>query len=204
MSAENPTHNAAADPWTGLVQRLRQHDQAAAREAVERLHPHIARIVATHRPRQEESADLIQESFLRVFSKIGQYRGLQPFPHWVARVTVNVCLTRMRHHLRRPVQLWSELGEAEQRAFEQTRQESPADADLSGARELVLRLLDSLKPKDRLLLTWLELERKSMAEVAALTGWNATLVRVRAFRARRHLRKAFEALESPTSRPETT
>lgn len=187
----------APDAWTGLVQRLRQRDEAAARETVERLHPHISRIVAAHRPPQEESADLIQETFLRLFTKIDQYRALQPFPHWVARITVNVCLTRLRHHRRRPLLLWSDLSPAEQSAFEQTGHSEAADPDSSSAQNLIHRLLDTLQPKDRLLLNWLELEQKTIPEVASLTGWSSTLVRVRAFRARRHLRKAFQSLEDP-------
>jgi RNA polymerase sigma-70 factor (ECF subfamily) len=40
------------------------------------------------------------------------------------------------------------------------------------------------------------MEGRSVADVQAATGWSATLVKVRAFRARRKLRKALAALES--------
>ncbi len=194
MIAPEPTQ----DSWESLVHRLREQDGDAAREAVDRLHPHVARIVAAHRPRHEESADLIQETFLRVFSKISQYQGRQPFPHWVARITVNVCLSRLRHHRRRPLVFWSDLGEAEQLAFEQAGQSEAVDPDRAGAKALILRLLDTLKTQDRLLLTWLELEQRTIAEIVDLTGWSSTLVRVRSFRARNRLRKALESLESPS------
>jgi RNA polymerase sigma-70 factor (ECF subfamily) len=46
-----------------------------------------------------------------------------------------------------------------------------------------------------MILTLLHLEEKSAAEVAAMTGLNATLVKVRAFRARARMRKALKALE---------
>jgi RNA polymerase sigma-70 factor, ECF subfamily len=41
----------------------------------------------------------------------------------------------------------------------------------------------------------IDIEEKSPAEVAALTGWSRALVNVRAFRARRRLRKAVLAME---------
>jgi DNA-directed RNA polymerase specialized sigma24 family protein len=58
-------------------------------------------------------------------------------------------------------------------------------------------LVDALTPPEPALLTWLELEQKSAAEVAALTGWSRTLVRVKAFRARRRLAALFQQLENP-------
>jgi len=42
----------------------------------------------------------------------------------------------------------------------------------------------------------LDLEQKTIAEISAQTGWNQTLVKVRAFRARRKLQKLFQDLQS--------
>jgi RNA polymerase sigma-70 factor (ECF subfamily) len=47
----------------------------------------------------------------------------------------------------------------------------------------------------------MDMEGRSVADVQAATGWSATLVKVRAFRARRKLRKAFEQLESTQPLP---
>ncbi len=63
----------------------------------------------------------------------------------------------------------------------------------------MLRLLDSLGADDRMVLSLLHLDAKATDEIAALTGWSRTLVKVRAFRARGKLRAAFEKLESQKS-----
>ena len=68
--------------------------------------------------------------------------------------------------------------------------------DALAARELVYKLLDQLKPEDRLVLQLLDLDQKTIAEISAQTGWNQTLVKVRAFRARRKLQKLFQELQS--------
>jgi RNA polymerase sigma-70 factor (ECF subfamily) len=57
------------------------------------------------------------------------------------------------------------------------------------------RLLETLPPRDRLLLTLLDLEERTVAEVSAITGSPEPVVKVRAFRARSKLRKEFERLE---------
>jgi RNA polymerase sigma-70 factor (ECF subfamily) len=49
--------------------------------------------------------------------------------------------------------------------------------------------MSRLKPEDRLVITLFELEDRSVREVAVLTGWSETRVKVRAFRARQALKR---------------
>jgi RNA polymerase sigma-70 factor (ECF subfamily) len=57
------------------------------------------------------------------------------------------------------------------------------------AAEAVHETLAQLRPRDRLVLTLMYLEEHSVAEVADLTGWSETMVKVQAWRAKRKLRK---------------
>jgi RNA polymerase sigma-70 factor (ECF subfamily) len=70
----------------------------------------------------------------------------------------------------------------------------PDPVQLIGARELVEILLAALSPEDRLLIRMLEIEELSVDEVQKRTGWSATLIRVRAFRARRKMNRRFRTL----------
>jgi RNA polymerase sigma-70 factor (ECF subfamily) len=63
------------------------------------------------------------------------------------------------------------------------------------AAELVDRLLESLPARDALLLRLLDMEARSVAEVQQMTGWNQVLIKVRAFRARRRLRRILATLD---------
>ena len=72
----------------GCLQRVRQRDQQAARELVEHLYPLVIRIVRAHLPRRVPEEDLAQEVFLKMFSRLDQYQGAVPFPHWVSRIAV--------------------------------------------------------------------------------------------------------------------
>ena len=58
----------------------------------------------------------------------------------------------------------------------------------------VRRAMTLLAPKDQLVITLLELEERPVREVAALTGWSETNVKVRAFRARQSLKKYIQRL----------
>jgi RNA polymerase sigma-70 factor (ECF subfamily) len=69
-----------------------------------------------------------------------------------------------------------------------------AAENAAAARELVERLLARLSPPARLVITLLEIEERSVKEIARLTGWSVPLVKVRAFRARAEMRKCLARL----------
>lgn len=168
---------------------------------MERLYPLVLRIVRAHLPRRSSEEDLAQEVFMKMFARIEQWRAQMPFEHWVSRVAVTTCLDALRHQKRRPELRWADLSENEAEMLDNVlHDEADTEAgDALGARELAHKLLETLNPADRLVLTMMDMEGRSVADVQATTGWSATLVKVRAFRARRKLRKAFAALESTFS-----
>src|SRR5208283_3499463 len=91
---------------------------------------------------------------------------------------------------------WADLSEEQTQALEAV---TAGRGDLDqlqhlASREIVGKLLDQLTPADRLLMTLLHLEGRSVDEVRQITGWNVPVIKVRAFRARRKLRKHFEKL----------
>ena len=64
-----------------------------------------------------------------------------------------------------------------------------AREDAAAARQLLERVLSEMSPAARLVITLLEIEERSVKEIAKLTGWSVALVKVRAFRARAEMRK---------------
>lgn len=179
------------------VELVRQQDEHAARVLMDRLYPLVLKVVRSHLPQRTSEEDLVQTVFVKVFTKIDQYQGLVPLEHWVSRIAVNSCLNALKAEKCRPELRWSDLSEETQHVVESLAAEDTTIQDCEGpsARALLKKLLAQLSPGDRLVVTLLHLEEKSVAQIQALTGWSATLVKVRAFRARKKLRKLLEQLE---------
>jgi len=179
------------------LERVRERDDAAARALVEHLYPLVIKIVRAHLPRRVAEEDLAQDIFLKVFERLGQYRAEVPLEHWVSRVAVTTCLDQLRAQKRRPEFRWADLSETEAEMLDAvlTSESEPHPAQGLAAKEIVTRLLECLSPQDRLVVTLLDLEEKSLAEIRRITGWNETLIKVRAFRARQKLKKHLAALE---------
>lgn len=178
------------------VQRVRQRDEDAARLLLDHLYPLVLKLVRAHLPRRTSEEDLTQIVFMKVFANLDQYSGVVPLEHWVSRIAVNACLSQLKAEQSRPELRWADLSEEQAQVIESLA--AHADdwhpSESLAAREIVSRLLGSLAPADRLVLTLLHLEERSVEEVKRLTGWNSTLIRVRAYRARRKLRRSFRRL----------
>lgn len=181
----------------GCLALVRAGDQAAARELVEHLYPQVIRIIRRHLPRRVLEEDLAQEIFMKMFSRMDQYNGAVPLPHWVSRIAVTTCIDHLRAQKRRPEFRWADLSEKEAEVLDAviTNEKDVAPDDAFEAHELVHKLIAQLKPEDQLVIRMLDLEQKTLVEISEHTGWNKSLVNVRAFRARRKLRKLFETLE---------
>lgn len=179
------------------LNRVRRHDQAAARELVEHLHPLVIRIVRSHLPRRVAEEDLSQEIFLKMFTRLAQYQGAVPFSHWVSRIAVTTCIDHLRAQNRRPEFRWADLSETEAEVLDNiiTNENDVPANDAMAAHELVHKLLSQLKPDDQMVIRMLDLEQKTIAEISGITGWNQSLIKVRAFRARRKLQKLFQELQ---------
>jgi RNA polymerase sigma-70 factor (ECF subfamily) len=189
MDAENWDANVC-------VARVRQGDESAARALLAQLHPLVLKLVRAHRPRRADEEDLVQIVFMKVFTKLDQFSGAVPLEHWVSRIAVNTCLKAMRYERVRPEIRLSDLTEEEEQVVQRlasTQDDLPESVDAM-SRELLGRLLGMLNAEDRLVVTLLNLEQKTVAEVRQVTGWSTPLVKVRAFRARQKMKRLLEQL----------
>ncbi|MGB0582734.1 MAG: RNA polymerase sigma factor, partial [Limisphaerales bacterium] len=87
-------------------------------------------------------------------------------------------------------------GEAEAEWLEYMTSDETTEVpgDELGAREIVTKLLQLLPADDRLVISLLDLEQKSVAEIGEITGWGDSKVKVKAFRARKKLKAHAEEL----------
>lgn len=176
--------------------RVRQRDEEAARMLFNELYPLVIKLVRSHLPRRTAEEDLVQMVFMKIFANLEQYSGKVPLEHWVSRVAVNTCIKVLRAEKVRPEVRWADLGEDEAHVMDllaSTEVQANPDQSLA-SRELVEKLLALLKPEDRLVLNLLTMEGRSIEEVKQITGWNESVIKVRAFRARNKLKKHFKQL----------
>ena len=132
--------------------------------------------------------------FIKMFGKLAQFSGKVPLEHWVSRIAINTCINQIQAEKVRPELRHADLSE-EQLAVVHNLASTPGELapDRSlAARDLVEHLLSALAPAERLVIDLLYLQQKTVAEIRALTGWSNSLVKVRAFRARKKMKAQLE------------
>lgn len=165
-----------------LIESTLAGDDEAFAALVARHKRKVFGIAARFARNDAELQDISQEIFVKAYRKLESFRGDAPFEHWVSRIAVRSCYDFLRatRHDRENVPLDGiEIG-------------TQPSGNAEHAREVLQWAMVKLTPEERLVITLLELQERSVRETAELTGWSESNVKVRAFRARQALKKILE------------
>jgi RNA polymerase sigma-70 factor (ECF subfamily) len=182
-------------PDTELIAAVLGGDVESFEPLVRKYSPRIFATARRYARRDSEVEDIVQEVWSKAFQKLASFRGDAPFEHWLMRLSVRTCFDFLRQHQRNREATFSELTEPEHdwlESFVASPEQAGEEAD--AARALINRVLSQMSAAGRLIITLLEIEEKSVKEIAQLTGWSIPLVKVRAFRARAEMRKILAKL----------
>jgi RNA polymerase sigma-70 factor (ECF subfamily) len=178
-----------------LVGRAKNGSTDAFVQLVERYQPRILRTAYSITRHREDAEDVTQNTLLIAFDKLPMFRGDSRFSTWLVRITINEALMRMRRR---------------HRAFEISIDESTESADAvapgCGSRTLwpnpeeyssysqlhsvFTSVLNTLKPKSRLVFQLREIEGLSTRETAEALNLTVAAVKARSYRARMILRRS--------------
>src|SRR5450432_2699117 len=173
-----------------LIAAALQGDAASFEPLVEKYSPRVFATARRYARRDSEVEDIVQEVWIKAFRKLKSFRGEAPFEHWLMRMTVRTCYDFLRGHQRNRESSFSDLSEPENDWLDRFVAAPETAGDHADAAKLLIdRVLEKLSPSARLVITLLEIEDRSVKEIAELTGWSVPLVKVRAFRARGEMRK---------------
>jgi len=179
------------------IERARSGDDAAFGRVVAAYRKRVLGTIARLIGQPDDVEDVGQEVFVRVYYSLRRLRTPEVFEPWLYRMTVNAAYDYLRRRKRRAERRMSDLSE---------QQMLTADASLgmvqdveeryrTGIRERLDELLDGVSDEDRILLLLKEVEGLSLKELEEVYHVNANALKVRLFRARQRVLKAFAAIK---------
>ena len=178
-----------------LIAAVLAGDSSSFEPLVQKYSPRVFATARRYARRESEIEDIVQEVWLKAFDKLGTFRGEAPFEHWLMRMTVRTCYDFLRSHQRNRESSFSEISESESDWLDRfVADPGTASEEADAARLLIQKTLEKLSPSARLVIQLLEIEDRSVKEIAKITGWSVPLVKVRAFRARHEMRKILDRL----------
>jgi RNA polymerase sigma-70 factor, ECF subfamily len=177
-----------------LVERAQKGDAAAFNELVQASRKRVMGIVGRLIGKPEDVEDVAQDVFLRLYYSLAQLSSPELFERWLYRLTVNAAYDYMRRNKRRKESRMADLSEAQVVLADALAGEKKGKSEeaQSTLRDFVHWLLSSVSDEDRLLLMLKEVEGLSIKELEQIYGANENAIKVRLFRARQRVLKAYE------------
>jgi len=178
-----------------VIAAVLRGDTACFEQLIAKYQPRVFATARRYARRDDEVEDIVQEVFLKAYQKLSSFRAEAPFEHWLMRLAVRTCYDFLRQHQRNRETNFTEISDAEDDWLERHAEDPDGSDEKAGeAKELVDKVLEKMSPAGRLIITLLEIEDRSVKEIAELTGWSVPRVKVRAFRARAEMKKLLTKL----------
>jgi RNA polymerase sigma-70 factor, ECF subfamily len=184
-----------------LIERARDGDAAAFNQLVAAYRKRILGTIGRLIGHPEDVEDVGQEVFLRLYFSLDQLRSAEVFEPWLYRLTSNAAYDYLRKKRRRMEARMADLSEqqmmiADAMAGEKVDRDDTARKRI---REEVDSLLGAVSEEDRVLLTLKEVEGLSLKELGKIYDVKENALKVRLFRARQRVLKAFAASRKRTA-----
>jgi RNA polymerase sigma-70 factor, ECF subfamily len=173
-----------------LLRGCQQRDEVAVRELTRRYNQRLFRIARGILRNDTDAEDVVQETYVRVFTHLEQFRGDSSVGTWLVRIAINLALGRIRQH--RPT---VDIDDRPTASNDPDPETLMARQEL---RTLLERSIDDLPDAFRGVFVARIVEGLSIQETAELFHIRPETVKTRVHRARRALRRSLEQQMGPT------
>lgn len=179
-----------------LLELAKIGNEASIREIVRRMNPRLFRIARGILDNDAEAEEVVQDTYLIVFSRIQEFRADSKLSTWVTKIALNAARMKLRkHHVQEEYNsvIESQYADAAIISFPNTKTNMPErEQGIRQFRVWAEAAVSNLPRNLRLVFVLKETEGMSMADIAEDLGISLMTVKMRLFRARRQLRSAFE------------
>jgi RNA polymerase sigma-70 factor (ECF subfamily) len=190
---------ALRDPDIRLMLRVRDDDQSAFAELVERYQHRLVGVMNHLVGHPDEAEDLAQDVFLRVYRTRHKYTPKAKFATWLFTIANNLALNALRDKKRRPVVPLEQQDSAASGPWPAAQ--VPAGRDVPPTQHLqqqelaavVRRALDGLNDRQKMAVVLNKFEDMNYAEIAEVMGLTTKAVKSLLSRARGRLREALQS-----------
>ncbi len=189
-----------------LVQKAKKGDAQAFEKLIERYYQRIFKLSFQMLGNKEDASDATQETFVKAFERIRQFRGASSFATWLYRIAINTCQDMLRDS--RTIAFSQLTFEDDHAELDPTELMNSNPEDVLAKREradLVWTALNKMPEEARQILVLCDMQGFSYAEVASILNLPEGTVKSRLHRARNAFREVWKSLTmeqiAPHKRP---
>ena len=133
---------------------------------------------------REEAEEVSQDTFIKVFKSLRQFKGDSKFSTWIYKVTYNTCLDRLKMNKK----FYNDVPIDEFTEHQVKTIDNALEAmELEERKQAIQDCMKLLPAEDAFLLTLFYFEEQSLEEIAKVVGLTTNNVKVKLFRSRKKL-----------------
>lgn len=196
MTSRNANADVVAD--SEIVQRVIGGDTASFELIMRRYNRRLYRIARSVLHNEADAEDVVQEAYVRAYEHLDRYQGTGAFSAWLAKITVNEALGRLRSAKDRNQLSFDNPEESEEANYMASLNSTLFSPEMNAAREEVRHLLetaiDALPDSYRMVFIMCGVEEMSVAETSDCLDVEPATVKTRYHRARKLLQQQLSSL----------
>lgn len=169
-----------------LVRKFKHGDKGVYKEIIESYKPYVYTICISVLKNKEDSEDVTQEVFVKIYFSLKKFKGSSSFKTWIYKITYNSCLTFLKKRNRKF--LVDENANSE--GIEDETEESNSffeKSDRENKLDILRASMIELKPVESLVLTLFYLKEQSVKEIGEITSLSNSNIKTILHRGRNNL-----------------
>ena len=170
-----------------LVRRVQKGDKKAFDLLVLKYQQRIMNLASRFVRNHSDAMDITQDTFIKAYRALPNFRGDSAFYTWVYRIAVNTAKNYLSVRARRPLESDKDISEVEQIRGEDSLKDYATPEHLllkEQTQELIIKTIEDMPEDLRVAITLREVEGLSYGDIAVAMGCPIGTVRSRIFRAR--------------------
>ena len=176
-----------------LIFKCKKYDKASLVQLFHQYEKYLYKICFSYTQSEQDSLDLLQEIFIKLFNNISKFNEAMPFHPWIRRLAVNTCINYKRDRKSNVISLNSKINEKssleDKLASDDDVEKSIEDADIS---EIIKNRLKELPEQYRIIIILRYYEDLSYGEIASVLSIPIGTVKNRLYRAKSILGKSLK------------
>lgn len=181
-----------------LVEACLVWNATAQKELYDRFAPKMRAVCYRYIGDKDETKDVLQECFIKVFSLLKQYQGIGSLEGWIRKVVVNTSINYLKARKRLSMQ---PLDDSDQFNHYQTTDDSEGFSNAQFTQHQLLEALSRIPAEYKMVFTMYVIDSCSHKEIAEALGVKEETSRTRLLRAKQYIRLQLEKIVSAKSTP---
>jgi RNA polymerase sigma-70 factor (ECF subfamily) len=174
-----------------LVSLIRQGNAVALGQLVERHQHYITRIVSRFLFCEEDTQEVVQDTFIRIWKHLDDYDGRCRFTTWVYTIAFNLCLDKTKT-LKRRRDIRIPLNYETLAAYHLEITDHTINSDHAGLGKVIRVFAQQLSKVQRLVFVLRDIQDLPVEEVCHITGFDTDKVKSNLYYARKFIREKLE------------